>query len=85
MPAVSRLVVRSGLDRCPQRFRYFASDVVLNHQDVAEWPVVGFRPDNVPVVRTNQTRVNPHPCPGLAYTPIEYISDTQRLGDIGDG
>jgi hypothetical protein len=45
----------------PQRFRYFAGDVVLDHQDVVEWSVVGFRPDNVPVVRTNQPRGDPQP------------------------
>src|SRR5207244_1318950 len=56
--AVSWLVVRSGLDGCPERFRYFAGDVVLDHQDVVEWPVVGFRPDNVPAVCTNQPRVH---------------------------
>jgi len=56
----SELAIRSGLDRCSQRFRYFAGDVVLNHQDVVEWPVVGFRPDNVPAVSANQPRIDPH-------------------------
>jgi hypothetical protein len=56
---VSWLVVWSGLDGCPQCFRYFAGDVVLDHQDVVEWAVVGFRPDNVAVVGTNQARVDP--------------------------
>jgi hypothetical protein len=59
LAAVSWLVVRSGLDGCPERFRYFAGDVVLDHQDVVEWPVVGFRPDNVPAFCTNQPRRQP--------------------------
>jgi hypothetical protein len=46
--------VPPGFDRRPQSFRYLAGDVVLDHQDVAERPVVGFRPDNVSVVRPNQ-------------------------------
>ncbi len=55
------LVVGFGLDGCPQRFRYFTGDVVLNHQDIVEGPVVDFRPDNVPVVRANQPRVHAQP------------------------
>ena len=55
------LVVGFGLDGCPQRFRYFTGDVVLNHQDIVEGPVVDFRPDNIPVVRANQPRVHPQP------------------------
>src|SRR2546429_3621634 len=47
-------VARPGLDRCPERLGYFGSDVVLHLQNVVPWPVVAFRPDNVPVVRTNQ-------------------------------
>jgi DNA polymerase (family 10) len=84
-PAQERLTVRGGLDGCLQRFRHFAGDVVLNHQDIVEWAVVGFRPDNVAVVRANQPRGDPQPSAGLAHAPIEHISDTQRLGDIGDG
>ena len=49
-PEQSCSVVRLGLDRCPQGFRYFARDVVLDRQDVAQRPVVGFRPDNIPAV-----------------------------------
>ena len=52
---------RSGFDAYPHRFRYFAGDVVLDHQDVVEWSIVGLRPDDVPVVRTNQPRGDPHP------------------------
>ena len=48
--------VRPGFDRCPQSFRYLAGDVVLDQQDVAERSVVGFRPDNEPVVRPHQAR-----------------------------
>lgn len=55
------LLVGFGLDGCPQRFRYFTGDVVLNLQDIVEGPVVDFRPDNVPVVRANQPRVHPQP------------------------
>jgi len=54
-------LARLGLDGCPQRFRNFAGDVVLDYQDVVQWAVVGFRPDNVPVVGTNQPRGDAQP------------------------
>ncbi len=52
-------LARSGLGGCPQRFRNFAGDVVLDHQDVVQRAVIDFRPDNVPVVGTNQPRSDP--------------------------
>ena len=53
-----RLVARLELDGCSQGFGYFGGDIVLNHQDVVEGAVVGFEPDDVAVVGTNQARVD---------------------------
>ena len=51
----------SPLDGRLQRFRDFAGDVVLDHQDVVERPVVGFRPDHELVLRAKQPRGDPQP------------------------
>ena len=41
-----------------QRFGYFAGNVVLDHEDVVQRTIVGFRPDNIASLRTDQTRSN---------------------------
>jgi hypothetical protein len=43
-----------------QRLCDFTSNVVLNGQDVAHWPVIRFRPDDVLVFSMNQTGGDPH-------------------------
>ena len=48
-------------------------------------PVIGFRPDNVTAVRADQPRGDPKPRARFSHAPIQYVSDTQRFGDLGDG
>ncbi len=59
-----RLLAGRGTDGSLQRFCYLAGDVVLNHQDVAEGAVVGFRPDDVAIVGTHQSHGDPQPRAG---------------------
>jgi len=55
------LVLGPGRDGYRQRFGYFAGYVVLDRQNVVQGPVIGFRPDNVPAVGTNQPCGDPQP------------------------
>ena len=52
-------MIGHGFDGCRQCFRNFAGDVVLNHQNIVKGAVVGFRPDDVPVVGANHARIDP--------------------------
>jgi hypothetical protein len=59
-------------------------DVVLDHQDVVQWSVVGFRPKRYPLsagINRASTRTL---APDFRTLPSS-VSDTQRLGNIGDG
>src|SRR5208282_5157148 len=76
---------RFGFDGGPKSFCYFAGDVVLDHQYVVEGPVVRFGPDDVTVVGANQARVDAQPGARFADAAIEYIGNTERFGDLGDG
>ena len=57
----SRLPTRFRLDGWPQSFRYLVRDIVLDHQDIVEPAIVGFRPNNIGGVGTDQARGDPHP------------------------
>jgi hypothetical protein len=46
--------------RCSQRFCHFAGNVVLDHEQIVEWPVVGLRPGDKAGVRANQPRRDAH-------------------------
>ena len=65
-----RLLAGRGTDGSLQRFCYLAGDVVLNHQDVAEGAIVGFRPDDVAIVGTHQSHGDPQPRAGFAEHPL---------------
>lgn len=50
------LLYATLVDRRLERLGDLAGDVVLDHQLVLPGSIVGFRPDNEPVVGTNQSR-----------------------------
>jgi len=63
-------------------FGHLTRDVVLDHRDVTERAIIGFRPDDVPGVSANQACRNPQSGARFANASVEHICHAESLCDL---
>jgi hypothetical protein len=74
-----------GLDGALQGFGGFCGDVVLDHEEVGEGAVVGFRPDDVAIVGADEAGGDADHGAGFTDAAVEDVGDAEGFGDFGDG